>query len=60
MDTAHHMPEKALRNTSGWASCSREYIHRLAPSISTRMMNTEDMSCCRLLARTEVMTLRES
>lgn len=56
----HQIPEKALVNTSGWASCSREYMHRLEASMRIRMMKTEDISCCRLLAMTSVMTLRES
>ena len=60
VDTAHQMPEKALVNTSGWASCSRLYIHRLAASISTEIINTEENSCWRLLEMTSVMTLRES
>ena len=54
------MPEKALENTSGWASCSNEYIHRLEAIISTRMMNTEESSCWALLTSTCVMTFRES
>ena len=45
VDTAHQMPEKALVNTSGWASCSRLYMHRLEASMSTEMMNTEEKSC---------------
>ena len=60
VDTDHQMPENAFLNTSGCASCSRLYIHRLDPSISVAMMNTEDRSCCFLLAMTSVMTFRES
>ena len=60
METDHQMPEKALRKTSGWASCSREYMQRLEASISVRMMKTEESSCWRLLRRTSVMTWRES
>ena len=54
------MPEKALENTSGCASCSRLYMHRLEPSIRVAMMKTEERSCCFLLLRTSVMTLSES
>lgn len=60
VDTDHHTPEKAFLNTSGCASCSSEYMHRLEPSISTRMMNTDDKSCCLLPTMTSVMTLSES
>ncbi len=60
VDTDHQMPEKALENTSGWASCSRLYMHRLEASMRTRMINTDDISCCRLLAMTCVITFRES
>ena len=54
------IPENALENTSGWASCSRLYMHRLEATISTRMMNTEESSCWRLLRMTSAMMLRES
>ena len=47
VDTAHQMPEKALVNTAGWASCSRLYMHRLEASMRIRMMNTDENSCCR-------------
>ena len=60
VDTDHQMPEKALENTSGWASCSRLYMHRLEASMSTSRMNTEENSCCRLLEMTWVITPRES
>ena len=60
VDAAHQMPEKALANTLGCASCSRLYMHRLEPSIRSAMIKTEDRSCCLLLLITSAMTLSES
>ena len=38
-------PLNAFLNTSGCASCSREYMHRLEPSSRIAMINTELTSC---------------
>ena len=35
----HQMPLKALRNISGWESCSTLYMHRLLASIRISTMN---------------------
>lgn len=60
VDAAHQMPENALEKTSGCASCSKLYIHKLDAIISIRMMNTEEISCCFLDFKTSEMTLSES
>ena len=60
VDTAHHMPLKALLNTPGCAACSVLYIHRLLAIISINMMNMDDMICLLFLSRTILMTLKLS
>lgn len=60
VDAAHHMPEKTFLKVSGCALCSMLYIQRLALVISTRIINTDEMSCCLLLLRTSLITLKES
>ena len=47
-------------NTSGCASCSRLYMHRLDASIRMRIVNTEEKSCCLLLFSTSVINFSES
>ena len=60
VEAAHQIPEKAFWNTSGCASCSRLYMQRLEPSISIRMIKTEDISCCFFPAMTSPITFSES
>ena len=60
VDMLHQIPLKALRNTSGCASCSTLYMHRLLASMRISTIKTEEMIWFLFSYKTVVITLKES